>query len=193
MAADLTDDQIEQLLSAAEVSLANKPAVTAAVAGKPKQQQNVAVMAKAPTTAEATVDKAGKDAVKPSKELELRVPKLKVNVKKVRTLFFFVTPFALLHDETKSQICMTRRRAPVLGADPAHKMIFYLFIVTLTGPSYPFCIDRPHCSVHFWVADEKINRMLLTTPVPAGTTCRAQRLRIPRSSASSNCCGCAVS
>lgn len=82
MAADLSEQQIEELLSAAEVSLANK---SASVATK---QQNVAVLAKAAAAAEPTVVKAGKDAVKPSQELSLRVPTLKVKGKKVCQAFF---------------------------------------------------------------------------------------------------------
>lgn len=40
-------------------------------------------------------------------------------------------PTLYLNEENLSQTQMTRRRAPVMGADPATYMILYLFIVTL--------------------------------------------------------------
>lgn len=82
---DLTDAQIEQLLSAAEVSLATKIPADKAVAVRNKQQ-SLAVTAPAsppPSAAQAEAGKAGNDAVKYSEELTLRVPQLRVKNKKV--------------------------------------------------------------------------------------------------------------
>lgn len=83
---DLTDAQIEQLLSAAEVSLANKTSADKAVAVQDKQQ-SLAVAGNA--TASAAQLKPGKvgqlaaAAAKPAEELTLRVPQLRVKNKKV--------------------------------------------------------------------------------------------------------------
>lgn len=82
---DLGDDQIEQLLSAAEHSLANK-APASAVAVKSKQQGLVTTTT-APVASVSTGDgKPAKDAVKQAEELSLRVPQLKSKQKKVRAL-----------------------------------------------------------------------------------------------------------
>ncbi|KAF3770364.1 Fcf2-domain-containing protein [Cryphonectria parasitica EP155] len=78
---DLTDDQIEQLLSAAERSLAERVPETTAVAVKSKQQSLAANATKA-SAAQAGDGSAGKDVVKPSEELALRVPHLKSKEKK---------------------------------------------------------------------------------------------------------------
>lgn len=83
---DLTDAQIEALLSAAEVSLANKSSVTKTAVAVKDQQQSLTATA-TPLTNPRTVDaasKVGKDAVKRSVELSLRVPQLRVKNKKVR-------------------------------------------------------------------------------------------------------------
>lgn len=93
---DLTDAQIEQFLSAAEVSLANKNPTDQAVAVKNKQH-SLAVTATAPA-AQVETGKAGKDAVKPSEELTLRVPQLKVKNKKVCHSPNQLSPS--LHDES---------------------------------------------------------------------------------------------
>lgn len=82
---DLGDDQIEQLLSAAEHSLANKaPASAVAVMSK---QQGLVTTTTAPVASVSTGDgKPAKDAVKQAEELSLRVPQLKSKQKKVRAL-----------------------------------------------------------------------------------------------------------
>lgn len=67
---DLTEDQIDQLLSAAEKAL---PAAKAAV--KPKQQ-SLALAATAPPAAQPAVDSADKDVT-------LRVPQPRLKEKKV--------------------------------------------------------------------------------------------------------------
>lgn len=89
---DLTDDQIEQLLSAAEASLANKQS-DKVVAGKNKQQ-GLAVIATATATATAPAPKSKADdgkaeqtAVKATEELSVRVPQLKPKKKKVCDFF----------------------------------------------------------------------------------------------------------
>lgn len=79
---DLTDDQIEKLLSAAEASLANKPSGQA-VALKTKQQKPAGTATA--TAAKAGDAKDGSDAVKSSEELTLRVPQLKSKDKKVQS------------------------------------------------------------------------------------------------------------
>lgn len=79
---DLTDDQIEKLLSAAEASLADKSSGKA-VALKPKQQK-LAVTATS-TAANAGDAKDGNGVVKGSEELTLRLPQLKSKDKKVRS------------------------------------------------------------------------------------------------------------
>ncbi|KAJ4418156.1 dTDP-fucopyranose mutase [Gnomoniopsis sp. IMI 355080] len=81
---DLTDAQIEQLLSAAEVSLANQKQGDKAVAVRNNQQQGLALTAPAPpsSAAQAEAGKADNDAVKQSEELTLRVPQLRVKNKK---------------------------------------------------------------------------------------------------------------
>lgn len=87
---DLTDDQIEQLLSAAEASLANN---TVSVKN---QQKGLAVVASAPAPVSKADDgkagqKARHNAVKGgSEELAIRVPQLKDKKKKVGN--FFVPP-----------------------------------------------------------------------------------------------------
>lgn len=78
---DLTDDQIEQLLSAAEASLANKSSGKE-VALKTKHEA-IAVTAPAPT-AQPGRGNASKDVVSRSEELMLRVPQLKSKDKKVQ-------------------------------------------------------------------------------------------------------------
>lgn len=120
VARDLTDDQIEKLLSAAEASLASKPAGQA-VAPKAKQQ-DVHALAKAGVAKPGNA-KDDSAAVKAPEELTLRVPQLKSKDKKVRFLPSQLD--ILLHDESNSQTRMTRRRAPVLGADPAPPMIYF--------------------------------------------------------------------
>lgn len=93
---DLTDTQIDALLSAAEVSLADKTsAVKTTVAVKDQQQSLTATAATltTPTTVE-TGSKAGKDAVNRSDELSLRVPQLRVKNKKVCQFPFpSISPF----------------------------------------------------------------------------------------------------
>lgn len=81
---DLTEDQIEALLSAAEVSLANKTSATTGAGGavKDKQQQILAVTATPLANPAVTVNEAGKDAAK-LPELALRVPQLRNKNKKV--------------------------------------------------------------------------------------------------------------
>lgn len=78
---DLTDAQIEQLLSAAEVSLANSTPSDTAVAVR-NTQQSLAVAATAPA-AQVETAKVGQHTVKHSEELTLRVPRLRVKNKKV--------------------------------------------------------------------------------------------------------------
>lgn len=69
---DLTEDQIEQLLSAAENSLPDQPAAKTVKA----KQQSLAPAASTAPAAQPAVDGAGK-------EVTLRVPQLKVKEKKV--------------------------------------------------------------------------------------------------------------
>lgn len=96
---DLTDTQIEALLSAAEVSLAQKtPAAETAVAVKDKQR-SIAVTATPFTNSAMTDTKAGKDAVKHA-ELALRVPQPKIKNKKVCQPF--PLPFTLSYEENTS-------------------------------------------------------------------------------------------
>lgn len=81
---DLTDDQIEQLLIAAEASLANKSSGQA-VALKPKQQKLDVTATATATAAKAGDVEDGNGAVKASEELTLRVPQLKSKDKKVQS------------------------------------------------------------------------------------------------------------
>lgn len=76
----MSDHDIDQLLSSAELSLAGKPA-DQAVAVKSKQQ-SLTLAPKAPSSPPVLVAKAGKETGKP--ELALRVPQLKSKGKKVR-------------------------------------------------------------------------------------------------------------
>lgn len=116
MSATFSDQDIDRLLSAAEASLADK-ASSQAVATKSKQQSLV-TPAKAPTSAPAADSKAGKVKTEKKEELTLRVPQLKIKDKKVcHHSLLWSTP--LLYEEIISQTRMTRRRAPVMGADPA--------------------------------------------------------------------------
>lgn len=86
---DLSDIQIEALLSAAEISLYNKiPATKSAVdvVAAEDRQDSLTVTAATPLNTPVETDiKAGKDAVKPVKhdELTLRVPQLYNKNKKV--------------------------------------------------------------------------------------------------------------
>lgn len=110
-AVDLSDHDIDQLLSSAELSLASKPA-DQAVAVNGQQQPDT--RPRSTITPKALVGKAGKETeAKP--ELALRVPQLKS--KKVRAHIHFIR---YSYEENLSQTQMTRRRAPVMGADPAH-------------------------------------------------------------------------
>lgn len=78
-AVDLSDHDIDQLLSSAELSLAGKPA-DQSVAVKGNQQPTQAPKIPPPT---ALVGKAGKETGKKQPELALRVPQLKSKDKKV--------------------------------------------------------------------------------------------------------------
>lgn len=81
---DLTDAQIEQLLSAAEVSLANKTSADKIVAVKDKQQSLAVTATASAPAAQVKPGKAGNDAaMQSSEELTLRVPQLRVKNKKV--------------------------------------------------------------------------------------------------------------
>lgn len=71
---DLTEDQIEQLLSAAEKSLPDKPAAAGAV--EAKKQSLAPVASTAPATQPRVVESA-------AKEVTLRVPQPKSIEKKV--------------------------------------------------------------------------------------------------------------
>lgn len=115
-AVDLSDHDIEQLLSSAELSLASKPADQTVAVGK--ESLTLAPEANTPT---ALVGKVGKETGGRKPELALRVPQLKSN-KKVST---HPLPIRYSYEEILSQTRMTRRRAPVLGADPAPSMIFH--------------------------------------------------------------------
>lgn len=110
---DLNDTQIEALLSAAEVSLANKTSgVKAAVAVKDQQQSLIATATPLTTSTTAvTGSKAGKDTSNRSDELSLRVPQLRVKNKKVCQLF--PSPFSLSYEENKSQTYMTQEDPPL--------------------------------------------------------------------------------
>lgn len=118
-AVDLSDHDIDQLLSSAELSLASKQADQAvALNGK---QQSLTLAPKAPPPSTMLVGKAGKETGdKP--ELALRVPQLKSD-KKVRAR---AHPIRFSYEEILSQTRMTRRRAPVMGTDPATSMIFFV-------------------------------------------------------------------
>lgn len=72
---DLTEDQIEQLLSAAENALPDKPAAKA-VKVKATQQKSLPPAASTAPAAQPAVDSAGKDVT-------LRVPQPKLKEKKV--------------------------------------------------------------------------------------------------------------
>lgn len=114
---DLTEDQIEQLLSAAEASLPDTSAASKPVRAKqPKSLAPAASAASATSAAQPANSSAGKDVT-------LRVPHPGSKEKKVCSPSRLVQFCPLLHDESKSQIRMTRRRAPVMGADPAPPMI----------------------------------------------------------------------
>lgn len=90
---DLTDAQIEQLLSAAEVSLANKTSADKTVAVKDKQQSLAVTGTATAPDAQVKPSKAGKDAaIKPAEELTLRVPQLRVKNKKVSYLLTTLSP-----------------------------------------------------------------------------------------------------
>lgn len=80
-AVDLSDHDIDQLLSSAELSLASKP-TDQAVATK-DSQQSLTLAPKAPA-ATRLVGKAGKETGNKQPELALRVPQLKSKDKKVR-------------------------------------------------------------------------------------------------------------
>lgn len=116
---DLTDAQIEQLLSAAEVSLASKTPADKAVAVRNKQQ-SLAVTDPAPAPSSAARPEAGQpggDAVKHSRELTLRVPQLRVKNKKVsHILSSRHSPFMM---KTISQISNDAGRTSVMAANPA--------------------------------------------------------------------------
>lgn len=118
----LTDDQIEQLLSAAEHALAQSAPTKTALADT-KQQALVAPIAQVPSVQQSGSGTTGqsKPVVKATEELSLRVPQLRTKEKKVCRLRAHFFLYHLLHDENLSQIQMTQRRAPVMGADPAHK------------------------------------------------------------------------
>lgn len=121
MAATLSDLDIDSLLSAAEASLADQASnQTLAVESK---QQSLVVPAKAPTSASAANGKAGKEKTEHKKEeLTLRVPQLRAKGKKVCHFFVFESPSCMRKFYPKHN--MTRRRAPVMGANPAPYMIF---------------------------------------------------------------------
>lgn len=119
-AVDLSDHDIDQLLSSAELSLAGQTA-DQSVALKGTQQ--VTLGPKTTATPTALVGKAGKERKQP--ELALRTPQLKSKDKKVRARPSFHLLFTRFsYEEILSQTRMTRRRAPVMGADPATNMIF---------------------------------------------------------------------
>lgn len=81
MTTDLSDHDIDQLLSSAELSLASKQAGQSVVNGKPKDL----TIAPRPSPSTALVPKVGKETgVK--HELALRVPQLKSKDKKVRAI-----------------------------------------------------------------------------------------------------------
>lgn len=87
---DLTDDQIDQLLSAAEASLSDKSSTNAT-----KDKQSLVPVATVPSATQARHGETGKEAVKRPEELTLRVPQLKSKDKKVRcppigTISFFI-------------------------------------------------------------------------------------------------------
>lgn len=105
----LTDDQIEQLLSAAEHSLAQSAPSKTALADT-EQQALVAPIAKVPSAQQSGSGTAGqrKLAAKATEELSLRVPQLRNKEKKVCRLRAHFLLCHLLHDENLSQIQMTR-------------------------------------------------------------------------------------
>lgn len=79
-AVDLSEHDIDQLLSSAELSLAGKQQADQAVAVK--GQQHLTLAPKPPSPPTALADKAGKKLETP--ELSLRVPRIRSRDKKVR-------------------------------------------------------------------------------------------------------------
>lgn len=79
-AVDLTESEIDQLLSSAELALASKPADQSAVAGQ-QQTKTLAPKASSPSTALVTNNK---DTHGKTPEVSLRVPHIRSKEKKVR-------------------------------------------------------------------------------------------------------------
>lgn len=115
---DLTDAQIEQLLSAAEVSLANKTSADKTVAVKDKQQSRAVTGTGTAPDAQVKPSKAGNDAaIKPAEELTLRIPQLRVKNKKVNDLPTTLSPSNMM--KTISQISNDAGGTSVMAANPA--------------------------------------------------------------------------
>lgn len=130
---DLTDAQIEQLLSAAEVSLANKTSADRAVAVQNKQQSLAVAATATASAAQLNPGKAGHDtaAVKPVEEPTLRVPQLRVKNKKVS--YLPTTLSTLLYDENQYPKSRMTQEEPPLWRQILHHNDSLFVIVTLTG------------------------------------------------------------
>lgn len=121
-AVDLSDHDIDQLLSSAELSLASKQADQAVSLNGNGNGNSSLTPATKPSPSTMLVGKAVKDVREKSETL--RVPRLKSD-KKVRTRAYSLS-IRFSYDEILTQLRMTRRRAPVMGADPATSMIFII-------------------------------------------------------------------
>lgn len=124
MTSDLTDAQIEALLSAAEVSLASKtPSAKTGVVATDKQQSLVVTPAHPVTEPAETGREASNGAVDRS-ELTLRMPQLWKKNKNKKVSQISTSPFSLSRDENPIPTFQNDARRPsVMAANPAPNMI----------------------------------------------------------------------
>jgi hypothetical protein len=125
---DLTDEDIDRLLSEAEARLASRDSQSRAVAA-PKLASKKQETLSQPSPAPSQLSGQGHGL----KELSVRIPGRKTANKKVCSLSSHLGPaLSIHHDEAISQHYMTLGTSPLWVYLLGNTMITILFIVTLT-------------------------------------------------------------